>query len=319
MDFVFLISGLLLLAISGDALVRGAISAADRMHIPPIITGLTIVAFGTSAPELIVSIEAAMKGAPGLALGNVIGSNVANTLLVLGVPAIIAPIIISEGGMRRSTVFLIAMSFILLALIFDGNVSQFDGLLLFTLLVVYLTYSGIEAMKSRKETLQNGNLKEADDNADKPLTTMWIIGFIGFGIIGLGIGGKLTIAGAIDIAARFNVADTAIGLTIVALGTSLPELAASVSAALRKQAGMMIGNVIGSSIFNILGIVGITAMIIPLAVPKTIISFDIWVMIGVFLLLIPMAYITRKIGRVQGWLMTLAYLAYILMVFRTAS
>ncbi len=314
MTIIFLVAGLALLAISGDALVRGSISAAQRMHIPPIITGLTIVAFGTSAPELIVSIEAALNGASGLAIGNVVGSNVANTLLVLGVPAIIAAFTLSEGGIRRSVVFLLGISAELFLIIFDGEISRLEGLLLFTLLIVYLTYSGLEATKARKEKL-NGNDGEVDEDAEKPLTTIWILGFIAFGIIGLGIGGKLTISGAIGVSKMLGIADTAVGLSIVALGTSLPELAASVSAALRRQAGMMIGNVIGSSIFNILGILGITAMLIPLSVPASIINFDIWFMIAVFLLLVPLAFVTRGIGRVQGWIMSITYIAYIVMVF----
>ncbi len=326
MSIVFLIAGLVLLATSGDALVRGAISAAQRMHIPPIITGLTIVAFGTSAPELIVSLEAALSGAPGLAIGNVLGSNVANTLLVLGVPAMIAAFALTEDGIRRSTIFLLTISIALIFIIMNGQISRFEGLILFSLLIIYLTYSGIEATRARNDKLEeiqeeklNGNGEIIIDDEEAPLTTIWILGFIAFGIIGLGIGGKLTISGALGVSQMFGVADTAIGLTIVALGTSLPELAASISAALRRQAGMMIGNVIGSSIFNILGILGITAMVLPLSVPQSIISFDIWVMLGVFLILVPMAFMTRKVGRLQGWLMSIAYIIYILLVFHRAG
>ncbi len=321
MSIIYLIFGLVLLAVSGDALVRGAISAAQRMHIPTIITGLTIVAFGTSAPELIVSIEAALNNAHGLAIGNVIGSNIANTLLVLGVPAIIATFALKADGIRRSTVFLIAVSLVFILFLSDGLVSRFDGLILFTLLIIYLTYSGIMATRARKETLReisNGEIV-ADDGDEPPLTMPWLLGFLAFGIIGLGIGGKLTITGALGVANMFGVADTVVGLSIVALGTSLPELAASVSAALRKQAGMMVGNVLGSSVFNILGIIGITAMLMPLSVPMSIISLDMWIMLGVFLLLLPIVFFTRKLNRIEGSIMVIAYLIYMGLVFTNTA
>ncbi len=317
MSILFLVFGLILLAIAGDALVRGAISAAQRMHIPTIIIGLTIVAFGTSAPELIVSIEAALNNAPGLAIGNVIGSNIANTLLVLGVPALLMPFALKAGGIRRSTVFLITVSLVFILFIIDGLVTRLEGMLLFTLLIIYLTYSGVMATRARKETLReisNGE-QVIDDTDEPPLTLPWLLAFLAFGIVGLGIGGKLTISGALGVADMFGVADTAVGLTIVALGTSLPELAASVAAALRRQAGVMVGNVLGSSVFNILGILGITAMLIPLGVPESIIRLDIWVMLAVFLLLLPIVFFTRKLNRIEGWIMSIAYLSYMVLVF----
>ncbi len=321
LHILFLFFGLALLAISGDALVRGALNAAKIMHIPTIITGLTIVAFGTSAPELIVSVEAALNNAPGLALGNVIGSNVANTLLVLGAPAIIASFALVAGGIRRSLVFLLAISLIFILLMLDGTISRFEGLILFALLIIYLTYSGIIANRSRNETLKeiaDGTKDQTDE--DKPdLTLPWILAFLAFGVVGLGIGGKLTIAGALGVAEMLGVADTAVGLSIVALGTSLPELAASIAAGLRRQAGMMIGNVLGSSIFNILGIIGITAMIVPLNVPASIMRLDIWVMLAIFLFLLPMAFITRKITRLLGWAMTIGYIIYIVLIFANVS
>ncbi len=322
MSVIFLIAGLVLLAISGDALVRGALSAAQRLHIPTIITGLTIVAFGTSAPELIVSIEAALNNAPGLAIGNVIGSNIANTLLVLGVPAIILAFTLKADGIRRSTVFLIAVSLVFILFLSDGLVSRFDGLVLFTLLIIYLIYSGVMATRARNETLReisSGAEIKSDDEDEPPLTMPWLIGFLVFGIVGLGIGGKLTITGALGVADMFGVADTVVGLSIVALGTSLPELAASVSAALRKQAGMMVGNVLGSSVFNILGIIGITAMLMPLSVPMSIISLDMWIMLGVFLLLLPIVFFTRKLNRIEGSIMVIAYLIYMVLVFTNSA
>jgi len=313
MDVIYLIAGLVLLATSGDALVRGSIAAAQRMHIPPIIIGLTIIAFGTSAPELIVSIEAALKGAPGLAVGNVVGSNIANVLLVLGLPAILVPLIFVEDGIRRSTVFLISVSLVMFYFASNGIISRIEGLILFTLLVVYLTYNGIEATRTRNKTRAKQQL---EDMGVALLSVPWMLGLIGFGIVGLGIGGKLTTEGALGVAAMLGVADAAVGLTIVALGTSLPELAASISAAVRKHSGVVIGNVVGSSIFNILGITGLTAILVPLQVPQTIISFDVLVMIGASLLIVPIAFYLRKVSKTLGLFMTLAYAAYIVLVFR---
>lgn len=310
MPIVTLIAGLVLLGFSGDALVRGAISAAQRMRIPPIIIGLTIVALGTSAPELIVSIEAALAGAPGLAIGNIVGSNLSNTLLVLGVPAIISPLFLTSYGIRRASVFMITISLGLAYIVQDGVVSRTEGLGLVALLLVYLTYSGIVAAKTRAKTAFD------DPSSDMPYSTAKILLLLGLGTIGLGFGGKLTTDGAIALAQMLDISDTAIGLTIVAIGTSLPELAASIAAAFRRQTGVIIGNIIGSNIFNILAILGLTALVVPLEISQTIINFDVWVMVLASTALIPIAFSTRRINRLEGSLMTLAYITYVIVVFR---
>lgn len=308
---LLLIAGLILLIISGEALVRGAVSVAKGFHIPPIIIGLTIVAFGTSAPELVVSLEAALNGAPGLAIGNVVGSNITNTLLVLGLPAIITPLVISDSGVRRSAAYMVAVSFVLALVCWDGIISRLDGLSLFTLLAIYLGYSAYAASKAR-----NSRALQQDEATTEPsLVAAKAAMMIIFGIIGLGIGGKLTTEGALGIAEMFGVSDSVVGLTIVALGTSLPELVTSISAALRKQTGVVIGNILGSNIFNILGILGITSMIVPLSVSSHIASFDIWVMIVTALAILPIAYLTRRLNRIEGAIITIAYLAYSISVF----
>lgn len=311
MPVIILIAGLVLLGFSGDALVRGAVAAAQRMRIPPIVVGLTIVALGTSAPELIVSIEAALRDAPGLAIGNIIGSNLSNTLLVLGVPAILSPILLTSHGIRRAAVFMIAISFGLVFIISDGLVSRVEGLGLVALLAIYLTYSGIIAVRMRTQTTQDN-----PDESEPAQSTRNIALLIGLGSIGLGLGGKLTTDGALGLAQMLNIADSAVGLTVVAIGTSLPELAASISAALRKQTGVIIGNIIGSNIFNILGILGITAMVVPLSVSQSLIDFDVWVMVLATTVLLPIAFFTRRINRIEGTLMTLGYITYAIVVFR---
>ncbi|UJQ94450.1 calcium/sodium antiporter [Mariluticola halotolerans] len=313
MAIVTLIAGLILLVLAGDALVRGAVSVAQRASVPPIIIGLTIVAFGTSAPELIVSVEAALKRAPGLAIGNVVGSNITNILLVLGLPAIITPIVLAEDGIRRSTVFMILISLGLAFMAMNGIISRLDGLFLIALLVVYLGYSGFEANKANRANVVSDELEEL--SADN-ITTKQIALLLGFGVVGLGFGGKMVTEGALDLAAMLGVADTAVGLTIVALGTSLPELATSLAAALRKQTGVVIGNVLGSNIFNALGIIGITSLLVPLDVSSSIINFDIWVMLAAALLMAPVAFMTRRVSRFGGVIMLLAYIIYTIVVFR---
>lgn len=312
---LMLIVGLILLVIAGDALVRGAVDIAQKLHIPPIVIGLTIVAFGTSAPELVVSLEAALKGAPGLAIGNVVGSNITNILLVLGLPAMITPMVITENGVRRSVVYMVVMSLLFTLLCLDGNISRFDGIVLFALLIIYLSYSAYAANKAR-----NGRAPTTPDELAQPsLNGLKSALFIILGIIGLGFGGKLTTEGALGLATMFGVTDSAVGLTIVALGTSLPELATSFSAALRKQTGVVIGNVIGSNIFNILGILGITSFVVPLTVSSHIASFDIWVMLAVALVILPIAFWSKRVNRLEGLVMTIAYIAYSVSVFMVGN
>lgn len=312
MAYITLVAGLILLALSGDALVRGAVSAAERLHVPSIIVGLTIVAMGTSAPELVVSLEAALRGAPGLAIGNALGSNISNILLVLGVPAIIVPILFIQSGIRRSTGFMIGAALVLYALAFDGTLTRLDGLVLLALLAVYLVYSGYIARRSRRETLEADFL---DTETDAVFTTQQILMLIVFGIVGLALGGKMTTEGAMGVARELGVASGAVGLTVVALGTSLPELAATVAAAIRRHESLAIGNVVGSNVFNMLGILGFTSVVTPLAVPPEMLRFDFWIMIGTAVLLVPFVFGTRRIGRAMGIVMTLGYIAYVYVTF----
>ncbi len=313
MAIATLITGLVILVLAGDALVRGAVSAAQRLHIPPLVIGLTVVSFGTSAPELIVSLEAALSGAPGLAVGNVVGSNIANILLVLGLPAVITPIVLEQAGIRRSALYMIAVSIALALMGLDGHISRLEGIALFALLLVYLVSSGIAASRSRSDGSAATELAELDA---APLPVPRTLVFVTLGIVGLGLGGNLTIRGALGVADMLGVAESAVGLTIVALGTSLPELATSVAAALRKHTGVVIGNVIGSNIFNVLGILGLTAALVPLDIDPAIMRFDIWVMLAAAVAMVPIAFATRRVNRVEGVVMTLAYIAYSLAVLR---
>jgi len=316
MSVLMLIAGMTLLAYAGDALVHGAIEVAHRLHIPHIIIGLTVVAFGTSAPELIVSLQAALAGAPGLAIGNVVGSNVTNVLLVLGVPAIITPIILNDAGIRRSHAFMTATTLGLIWVIWDLQVTRLEGIALFTLLLAYLVYSAFAAKDERTKSLAAKATSDAPQTPDTTMSPLKTAGMVLFGMIGLGIGGKLTTEGALGIADMFGLANSTVGLTVVALGTSLPELAAGISAARRNQTGVIIGNVIGSNIFNVLGIIGITSMVVPLSISQTIVYFDAWIALATALLILPVVYFTRRINRWEGAVMTFAYLVFTVVVIR---
>ncbi len=312
---LFFIIGLVLLVLSGDVLVRGSVAIAQRLHVPSIIVGLTIISMGTSAPELFVSLQAALNGAPDLAVGNAVGSNIANALLVLGLPALVAPIYFVEPGARRSVGFMIVITVTLLILAFDGTISKLDGWILLALFALYLAYSFAVTKSSIKASKLVAMESEIDPEKAALLSLPLSIGYLLFGIAGLGFGAKLTVDGALGIANTLGIGQTVIGTTIVALGTTLPEIAATMAAAMRRHSGVAIGNVIGSNIFNILAILGLTATIVPLPVASRIMGFDLWVMLATSALLVPMAFIRRPFGRKIGSLLTLAYLAYLYVSF----
>jgi cation:H+ antiporter len=313
MHYLLLILGLSTLVVTGDLLVRGAVGLSTRMGIPPLVIGLTVVAFGTSAPELVVSLSAAFEGAPGLSIGNVVGSNITNILFVLGVPALICAINCKQTGLRRSTTFMVGVSVLLIVLSFDQVISFIDGLILISFLAGYLIYNGMEATKARRKGQAIEDIVEEIDDA--PSDTKKIVIYLIIGLIGLPLGGKLTTDSALAIAKIMGVAESAVGLSIVALGTSLPEFAAGMAAALRRQSAVAIGNAVGSNIFNILSIVGITSLIIPLRVDMNFLQFDYWVMLVVSAALLPIVYLQRSIGRFEGIIMALIYIGYLFVVF----
>jgi len=313
---LYFIAGLILLFLAGDGLVRGAVSIANRFHVPPLIIGLTIISMGTSAPELFVSIQAAIEGAPGLSVGNAVGSNIANALVVLGLPALVAPIMFNSIGIRRSALFMVAISIGFAFIAVDGMISAIDGMLLIGLLIIYLLYSIIAASKARQKKLSNKlngiDEIELDEESDSLLKSLF---YLGFGFVGLAIGAKLIVDGALGLASIWGIGETVIGTTIVALGTTLPEIAATLAASFRREAGVAIGNVIGSNIFNLLGILGITAIMIPLPVVMSLLQFDVWVLLASSALIIPLVFLRRPLGRVFGILLTGSYMAYLFLSF----
>jgi cation:H+ antiporter len=328
-DYISLAGGLVVLIIAGDVLVRGSVGIAQRLGIPNLVIGLTIVAFGTSAPELVISLKAAMEGAGGIAIGNVVGSNIANVLLVLGMPALIAATPCGETGATRNALFMVAVTIVFMALCFFTPIGLTAGVILLALLGVFLAASTMMAQKHRKEQkaiaaasagaaaseIEVEDDDGLDDVEDVP-DSVWIaLAYIVLGLVGLPLGAHFTISGATSIATSWGVSEAVIGLTVIALGTSLPELATTVMAAIRQHGAVAIGNVIGSNVFNLLAIIGITAVIVPIDVPQEVLKLDIWVMLACAILLTILAGMRICLGRVSGAVMTTAYCVYIATVY----
>ncbi|MDD9726683.1 calcium/sodium antiporter [Roseovarius sp. SK2] len=309
--------GLLILLLAGDALVKGAVNLSLRVGIPALIVSLTIVAFGTSAPELLISVNAVLDNKPGLALGNVIGSNTANILLVLGVPALLAPLHTSGCNTRKTYLFMIGATLIFIGMAFRGPFDMLAGTVLLACLGLVLGDAFRDARNHRKAgaaAAAEAEDEEEVEGADPDMPWWQIFVFLALGLVGLPLGADLLVDNASIIAREFGVSDAVIGLTLVALGTSLPELATTVMAALRKQADVALGNVIGSNMFNLLAIIGITSFVGTIPVDPEFLQFDLWVMLGASLLLIPFVFLGRDIHRLWGIALTVLYVIYVLVV-----
>ncbi|WP_439118980.1 calcium/sodium antiporter [Marivita sp.] len=305
--------GLVILLLAGDALVKGAVNLSLRIGIPALIVSLTVVAFGTSAPELLISIKAAMENVPGIALGNVVGSNTANVLLVLGIPALLAVMHTSECDTRKSYVIMLASSVLFIALAFRGVFDWTAGIVLLVVLAVILGDSMREALAHRRAG-KDADDAEEPEGADPDMPWWKTVLYLVLGLVGLPLGADLLVDSAVEIATIFGVSDTVIGLTLVALGTSLPELATTVMAALRRQADVALGNVIGSNMFNLLAIIGVASLIAPIPVDPEFLRFDLWVMLGASLLIFPLVFLARDLTRIWGVVLSALYLGYIALV-----
>lgn len=296
-DLFLVALGLIALLLGGEGLVRGAVSVARRAGLSPLVIGLTLVGFGTSAPELMTSLVAALDGLPGIALGNVVGSNIANVFLILGAAALIAPV--AAGAMLgRDGYVMVAATGLTIAFILTGTVGFWAGLVSVAALAVYLVY-----------TLYAGG--DMDLDVDNPPDPLWQ-GFAFFlvGLVGVVLGANWLVEGASNIARVLGVSEAVIGLTIVAVGTSLPELVTSVMAARKGHGEIALGNVIGSNIFNVLGILGITAMVTPLSVPPEMIGVTLWVFAASALVPLLLVYAFGMLGRVSGAMLVAVYAAY---------
>ena len=310
MDFLFVMIGLVILMAAGDALVRGAVALSLRAGIPAIVVGSTIVAFGTSAPELLVSVQAALADAPGIALGNVVGSNIANIWLVLGVPALIAPIGGVTRGATRNLLFMLVSTVVFTALILPGTIVWWGGLVLLALVALMVGDSVRHSLEARAADRAETALADLED-VDLHIAGWKIAALMVVGLVGLPVGADLLVDGARAIARDFGVSETLIGLTIVAVGTSLPELATSVMAAVRRETDVAIGNVVGSNIFNLTFIIGVTALLTPIQVPEEILRRDIWAMILAALVVASFILMNRSMGRLVGVAFLAIYAGYI--------
>ncbi|WP_421852001.1 calcium/sodium antiporter [Oricola sp.] len=311
-NILMLIAGLVLLVIAGDYLVKGAAGLAENLGIPPLIIGLTVVAFGTSAPELFVSVQSALSGAPDIAVGNVIGSNIANVLLVMGAPALLAAIHAQERGLARNTGVMLVFTLAFVWVLGDGTLQRIEAAGLFAGLLTFVT---VQIMRARLHMEDEPRGDYHDEFGEMPHSPGRIATHLAGGLIGLPIAAHFTVSGASGLAEAFGVSQAAIGLTIVAIGTSLPELATSFMAGWRKEAEVALGNIIGSSIFNIGAIMGITGLIIPVPVSSIILERDVWIMLLTAILLSVICFARITTGRMLGAAMLIGYVVYIVSVF----
>ncbi len=318
-----ILGGLLFLVFGGDLLVRGASNLAKAFGIPSIVIGLTIVALGTSAPELAVSIEAALIGRSDIAVANIVGSNIFNILFILGVSALICPLIVNRNIIKRDLPLLIGISVLIFLFSLGGVIGRVEGAILFVIAIVYTYFLIWEAIKDKKIYLQKDTqLNEVEEvKAKQSVWVSIVLIIVGLGIIM--IGADWLIQGSVTVAKLMGVSDTVIGLTIIAVGTSLPEVVASIIATIKGERDIAIGNVIGSNIYNILIILGASAFVVPggsgLTVNNTLLYFDIPVMIAVAVLCFLIFWTGRKVSRFEGAIFLFSYIGYMIYLIRTAT
>ncbi|MGQ0673459.1 MAG: calcium/sodium antiporter [Hyphomicrobium sp.] len=331
-DILMLLGGLLLLATGGEFLVRGAVAVAERLGMSPLLIGLTLVGFGTSTPELVTSVQAAMAGAPGIAIGNIVGSNIANLLLILGLSALITPIVVGSKALKRDGVLVLAAALIFTAIGYFGVLDRPAAVALILCLVAYLWFAytqervpaagGHSAAYEKAEAyeeLHTGPIGHAAGTGSKDKQSGLLLPIV-MALAGLVIvvfGGKLLVDAATAIARNAGISETVIGLTIVAIGTSMPEFVTSLVAALRKHADVALGNIMGSNIYNVLGIGGVTGLLAPgpTPIPAEIAGFDNLVMVAASLAMLVFAWTGLRIGRLEGAALLAGYVAYIFVLW----
>ncbi|MEJ2298201.1 MAG: calcium/sodium antiporter [Woeseiaceae bacterium] len=309
-NLLLIVAGLALLIWGADRFVHGAASGARNLGVAPLLVGLTVVAFATSAPEILVSIVAALQQEPGLAFGNAIGSNIVNIGLVLGVTAMVRPIKLESATLRREMPALLAVSLLTVSLFLDTFLSRVDGIVMLTGLVIVMVWLARLGMRSAaNDPIAMDYEAEIPTDVSMPMAIVWLI-------VGLGtllIGAELLVDGAIGIAKLLGVSEVVIGITIVAFGTSLPELAVSVASAIKGEYGLAIGNIVGSNIFNLLAVIGVAASISPAALAPSVLSLHIFVMVAFTLVLFAMTYDydgKAQLSRLEGLALFIAYIAY---------
>jgi cation:H+ antiporter len=332
-DYIFLAAGLVLLIIGGEFLVRGASTTAERLGMSPLLIGLTLVGFGTSMPELVTSVEASWRGAPGIAVGNVVGSNIANILLILGIAAAITPIAVQRLALARDGMVVLASAAAFCAVGYFLPLDRLVGAVFLSALVGYIYYAyrqetagapsghtaAYEKLEAHDELFDgHGAARAAAPASTGRVTFADVWAPLALAIGGLLIvvfGGKLLVTGATGLARNMGISETVIGLTIVSIGTSLPELVTSIIAAIRRHSDVALGNILGSNIYNVLGIAGTTGVLAPTVIPVEIVNFDNLVMLGVSILLLIFARTGWTIGRTEGLALLTGYLVYLYVIW----
>jgi len=309
------ICGLALLLFGGEMLIRAAVGLAKRAGISPFIVGLTIIGFGTSAPEMVVSVDAALSGSPGIAVGNVIGSNIANILLIVGSAALFVPLAVHPDALKRDGTMMTFATVLFIAIALMGTATWYHGIISITVLIAYLAYSVWSDTQGNDATTQLHSDEGERFQSGLP-DKMWVMLLaLGIGLAALVAGSRFVVIGASAIAREAGISEEVIGITLVALSTSLPELATAIVAAARKQADVCIGNVIGSNIFNLLGITGAATIAAPLPFAASVVSFDIWVLLTVTILFMWFMLTGRRVKRWEGAVLLLLYFFYISLHF----
>ena len=306
-DILWLVAGLAVLVVGGEFLVKGAVGIALKARVSTLVIGMTVVSFGTSAPELLVSVEAALDGHSGISIGNVVGSNIANLALVLAITVLIFPILVDKNTKRLDWPVMMGASLLFFFFMLDGELARWEGGVLLGLLVVFTYYLISNSRKKKREV-------EEDAEDQKPQSFPKAMLFLGLGLVGLYFGAEWLLKGAIGIAVSSGMSEEVIAVTIVAFGTSVPELVTSAVAAYRKETDISVGNLIGSNLFNICTVLGITSLVRPITDHEQydgILNWDIFWMLGISLLVFPLMLIGKKLGRWQGVLLLGSYIAYI--------
>jgi len=306
-----LLAGFVLLVLDGEALVRGSVGVAAALGLSPLFIGIALVGFGTSTPELVTSLQAAFAESPGIAVGNVVGSNIANVLLILGIGAVLLPVACDPKAFYRDGSVLVVSALALTVVVLFGYLGRWTGLAFVAAVVAYVVFTYIKESRSPDEAAAVYEAEAALLMGSRKLTILIALAFAIGGIAVTILGARLLVDGAIELAASAGVSEAVIGLTVVAIGTSLPELVTAVIASLKKQGDVAFGNIIGSNIYNTFGILGITAAVHPLEVPVEIIEFDIWVMLAATVMMLFFAVSGWRVSRREGAALLGLYLVYI--------
>ena len=308
MIYLQTLGGFVLLLGCAELLVRGAVSLAQRLGVTPLVIGMTVVAWGTTAPELVVSLDAALLGSPGISVGNVVGSNIANILLILGVGAMIAPMVCERGQINRDAIAMLLSTGLFAVIVSLGQLQYWQGTIMIVLLVGFTLTS--YRMAQRKQAAAKAAEATVEEFGDAPKGLPLSILTLVLGIAGVVFGAHLLVEGAVGLARAYGVSEAAIGLTLVAVGTSLPELATAAVSAVRGHAEVALGNVVGANIYNLLGIMGVVSIITPIEVPAKIAALDVWVMLAVTVIFVGLIVFRSGFGRVTAGLFLVAYAAF---------